>query len=252
MTEEMRFKRGLLPPRENAVKLKFSMYAKPSFPKRPDEFGDPDLMPDWFLLGNSKFGNCFWAGAAHETFAWSGRLGQRVHITTKDVLSDYSDATGFNPSDPSTDAGTDMAQGAAYRRKVGILDSSGNRHKVAAYVALKPGNLEEMLNAAWLFGAASLGVTIGRNQEEQFSRGLPWDGDPGANAGGHAVPLIADKGGKLFIITWGKKQEVTPAFLENYCDQALCYLSPDMLKNGKSLDGFDLAALQSDLNLLTA
>ena len=44
---------------------------------------------------------------------------------------------------------------------------------------------------------------------------------------------------------------MTLTFLEEQCDQAIAYLSPDMLRSGKSLEGFDLAALQDDLNQLT-
>ena len=249
----MLFKRGLLPPRPGAVKMMLGDYLPPSaIPKRPDQFGNPDLLPDWFMLGNSQFSCCFWSGAAHELFTWSARTGHRVHITTRDVLADYSAATGFRRDDPATDCGTDMQQGASFRRTIGTLDSSGNRHKVLAYVALEAGNLDQMLNAAWLFGSASLGVNIGQNQEDQFRNGLPWDGDTGPHAGGHAVPLIADISGKLFVITWGRKQEVTRAFLENHCNQGLAYVSQDMLKDEKSPEGFDRAALLDDLNQLTA
>ena len=248
----LRFKRGLLPPRKNAIKLKFSTYAKPSLPIRPAEFGHENLVSEWHMLSNDKFGSCAWAGAAHEVYLWTAMGSQRAHITSADVLSDYSACTGFNPSDPSTDQGTDMQAAASYRRKTGIRDALGRRHKIAAYVALDPKNIDQLLTAAWLFSAVGLGVTVGANSEEQFARAVPWDGDPGANAGGHYVPLVAFRHGLAWVVTWGRLQAVTLDFLRDHCDQALAYLSPDMMRDGKSLEGFDLAALQSDLTALTA
>lgn len=248
----MQFKRGLLPPRPGAVKMKFGDYVKPSFPKRPDEFGHESLVSEWHMLSNDKFGSCAWAGAAHEVYLWTAMGSQRVHITSADVLSDYGACTGFNPADPSTDQGTDMQAAASYRRTVGTRDANGNRHKIGAYVSLKAGNLDEILNAAWMFGAVGIGVTIGSNQDQQFEFGKPWDGAPGNNSGGHYIPVVAYRNGLVYVVTWGRLQAVTPAFIETYCDQAMAYLSTDMLRDGKSLDGFDLAALSDDLNLLTA
>ena len=245
-------KRGLKPPRPGAVKMAFGDYLTPALPKRPDEFGHDALVAQWQMLANDRVGCCAWSGAAHETYLWTAEAGARAHITAADVISDYAAAAGYIPGDPSTDNGTDMQAAASYRRKVGIRDAQNKRHTIAAYAAIKPGDLEEMLTASWLFSAVGLGVTVGSNSEDQFSRGLPWDGDPGANAGGHYVPLVAFRHGLAWVVSWGKLQAVTPAFLQSHCDQALAYLSPDMLRGGKSLDGFDLAALQSDLNQLTA
>jgi hypothetical protein len=43
---------------------------------------------------------------------------------------------------------------------------------------------------------------------------------------------------------------MTPQFYKTYCDEAWAILSPEMLKAGKSLEGFDLASLQADLKAL--
>jgi hypothetical protein len=248
----MMFKKGLLPPRPGAVKLLFGDYAKPSLPQRPDQFGHDSLVAEWHMLGNDRVGCCAWSGAAHETYLWTASAGQRARITTADVLADYAEATGYMLGDPSTDQGTDMQAAASYRRKTGIRDALGRRHKIAAYVAPDPKNPDQLLTASWLFSAVGLGVTVGANSEEQFARGVPWDGDPGANSGGHYVPLVAFRHGLAWVVTWGRLQAVTLGFLRDHCDQALAYLSPDMMRGGKSLEGFDLAALQSDLTALTA
>ena len=247
----MIFKRGLKPPRPGAVKMTFGTYFKPAeLPKRPAEFGHENLVTEWHMLGNADYSCCAFSGAAHETYLWTASGSQRAHITTFDVLSDYGACTGFDPRDPETDQGSDLQEVASYRKKIGILDAVGNRHKIGAYVSLKPGDVDQILNAAWLFGAVGLGVTIGSRQEEQFATHQPWAGPVGEKSGGHYVPLVCNRGLPK-VVTWGGLQPMTLTFLEEQCDQAIAYLSPDMLRSGKSLEGFDLAALQDDLNQLT-
>lgn len=247
-----KFKLGLKPHRPGAVKMKFGDYLTPALPKCPATFGHENLVKFFHMLGNDRFGNCAWAGAAHEQYIWSSMGSTRTHITTMDVLSDYSACTGFRIGDETTDQGTDMQMAASYRRKVGIRDINNIRHKITAYAEVKAGDLEQILTAAWLFGCCALGVTVGANQEEQFSLGRPWDGAPGSNAGGHYVPLVGFRDGLAWVVTWGELQPVTPDFIRANCDQAMAYLSPEMLKNGKSLEGFDLAALTADLSSLTS
>jgi hypothetical protein len=49
------------------------------------------------------------------------------------------------------------------------------------------------------------------------------------------------------VYTWANAQKATRAFLAKYADEAYAILSPEMLKGGKSLEGFTLAQLQADL-----
>ena len=60
-----------------------------------------------------------------------------VTFNNQSVLKDYSAVTGFNPNDPNTDQGTDMQVAASYRRKTGVLDAAGKRHKVIAYLVFR-------------------------------------------------------------------------------------------------------------------
>jgi hypothetical protein len=240
------FKYGKKPARPESIKLKFSAYAK-ALPTPPVEFGHDAAVNPFHCLGNDRYGDCYFAGAAHEEYIYSALGSQRAHITTADVLDDYAAATGFNPADPATDQGTDMAQGAAYRRKIGIRDAKNIRHKVGAYASLRPGDIAEHKTATWLFGAVGLGLTVGDNQQEQFAKGEPWDGPLGSNSGGHYVSILAFRGGLLWVVTWGKVQAITPAFFAAQNDESVVYFSEEMLRGGKSPEGFDVAALNDDL-----
>jgi hypothetical protein len=63
------------------------------------------------------------------------------------------------------------------------------------------------------------------------------------------VPLVA-KRANFECVTWGRTQPMTAQFYTKYCDEAWAILSLEMLKTGKSPEGFDLAQLQTDLNAL--
>lgn len=247
-------KLGKTPARINATQLKLATYLSPGvLPKIPAEFGHEKAIADYGMLGNDEFGDCVWAGAAHETMIWAREAGNTVGFSTGSVESDYSAVTGFNPDDPSTDQGTDMQVAASYRRRVGVLDSTGKRHHIGAYVALTPGDPDELAAAAYIFGAVGVGLRFPEYAMDEFNAGKPWDtrhGNP-TIAGGHYVPVVAKRAGKFCAITWGRVQEMTPMFYRRYCDEALVYLSTEMLTSGLSPEGFNLAQLQADLKAFT-
>src|ERR1035437_8471211 len=126
----MKYKLGKTPARPNAVGLKFGMFFNAEkLPTPPAKFGHygMGLGLSWGMLANDKFSNCVWAGGAHEHMVWTHRSGSGhpVAFRDQDVLGDYAAATGFDPAKPDTDQGTDMVEGADYRRTVGIIEASG-------------------------------------------------------------------------------------------------------------------------------
>lgn len=244
-------KLGKKPARRGAVKLRLRTYLNLSrLPTPPSEFGHENLVPDWQMLGNDQYGDCVWAGAAHETMMWNREASREVEFTNQSVLSDYSAVTGFNPNDPSTDQGTDMQEAAKYRQKVGLLDANGQRHKVGAYLALSRGNVDEHIVASYLFGAVGIGILVPSTAMQQFDAGGPWDVVAGSQIeGGHYIPLVARRG--MFVaVTWSRLQPMTDAFFARYNDESIVYLSEEALTGGKSPEGFDLEQLNADLNAI--
>ena len=200
------------------------------------------------MLGNDQYGDCVWAGAAHETALWNRESAHQVLFTDTAVLSDYSAVTGFTPSDPSTDQGTDMQLAASYRKKKGVKDANGRRHKIAAYLSITPGDVQEHLLAAYLFGAVGIGIKFPQSAMHQFNTGQPWtvvNGSP--IEGGHYIPLVARRNNMLVCVTWGKTQPLTDAFLKAYNDESIVYVSTEALTAGKSLEGFNKQQLLADL-----
>lgn len=241
-------KLGKLPARPDSIKFKLSNYAV-NLPAPPTKFGHQSLETSWGMLGNDNYGDCVWAGAAHETMLWNKEANKDVKFTDADVLSDYSAVTGFNPSDPNSDQGTDMQIAASYRRKTGIK-AEDTRHKVSAYLGLKLQNYLELRTAIYLFSGVGIGIKFPSSAMTQFNQGKSWSVTYAPIEGGHYVPAVGYTGRYIYVVTWGKIQKMTWGFFKKYCDEAVCYLTDEMFTNGKSLEGFDLTSLQNDLGQL--
>jgi hypothetical protein len=250
----MTFKLGKLRARPEAFSLKFNDYVDASqLPPLPQVFGHDGLIQSWPMLGNDEFGDCVWAGAAHETMLLTQEAGNETVFTDEDVLSDYSAVTGFDPKNPSTDQGTDVQHAAQYRQATGIVDSVGNRHKIVSYLSLTPGNITDLYLATYLFSCVGIGLQLPQSAMDQAEQNQTWDVVPGSpTVGGHYVPLVGrDASGVLHTVSWGKKQFMTEAFLKAFCDEAWAYVSQENLVNQKSPDGFDYDTLIQDLKALS-
>ena len=239
--------------RPGAISFKLSTYFNlAALPVPPAVFGHYGAVNYWGILGNDHYGNCVLAGGDHETMLWTAEAGDIVPFNDTSALSDYSAITGFNPDDPATDQGTDMQVAASYRRKTGLIDATGKRHMVDAYVAPAVGNINEILTAAYLFSAVGVGVQFPASAMSQFDAGKPWSVVPGSPIeGGHYIPCVGrSPSGNFVFVTWGRTQEAEPSWVTAYNDESVCYLSLEMLKNSMSPENFDLATLQADLNAL--
>jgi hypothetical protein len=222
-------------------------------PPLPATFGhDADIDADaWGMLANDRYGDCVFAGAAHETMLLVREAGGTATFTDANVLADYAAVTGFDPAKLETDQGTDLQQAAAYRRTTGIVDAQGGRHKIAAYLALEPGNLQHLFLATYLFGAADIGLQLPSSALVQSEQRLPWDVVADAAIdGGHYVPLVGRQADGLHVVSWGAIQLMTEDFLAQYCDEAVAYVSQECLLDQKSPEGFAYDDLISDLAAL--
>jgi hypothetical protein len=249
-------KLGKTPARRDPRDLRLTRYLLSLPPIPRGKLGHPDLVADtaWGMFANDEFGDCVWAGAAHETVLWVLMAGARVAFTDANVLADYGAVTGFDPKrtdrwgNNPTDQGTDMRQALLYRQKTGILDAEGRRHKIGAFVRID--SIDELKRSIYILGNAAVGVQFPASAMDQFDAGKPWTVVKNSPVeGGHYVPVIGyDSEADLFTcVTWGREHPVAPAFLAKYMDEAYAVLSEEFLSNGKSLEGFDLDQLHYDL-----
>jgi hypothetical protein len=254
------YKLGKRPARPRPTDLRFSNYRvgllpiAPVLPPPPaGKFGHELLVPTWGVLGNDTVGDCAVAGAAHETMLWTAEGKNPAPFNDECVIKCYSEITGYDPSDPSTDTGCDMHDVLNYRRQVGLLDANGNRHKIGAYLALDIGNIQHLLEALYLFSAVGVGIQFPDTAMEQFHAAMPWDLPGGTIEGGHYVPLVGRNSRQnLVCVTWGRLQAMTLGFYTAFAEEAWAILSPEFLSAGVSPEGFDLDTLNADLAAVTA
>lgn len=252
---------GKKDPTYDARDIQFAHYLTTlsvDLPAHPRVFGHEGLVKTWGMLGNDKCGDCTVAGADHETMLWHAESfgpdpRYALQITEANAVSDYSAITGFDPNDSSTDNGAVVRDVLKYRKRVGIVDGHGQRHRIEGYAALEPGNWEHLLEAVYLFGAVGIGFQVPSSAMDQFDAGRPWSvvSSPGSIEGGHYVPLVAWRG-NLIAITWGKPQPMTRGFFEKYSDEAWALLDDELLQQGHSPEGFNLQQLIADIRRLAA
>lgn len=245
----MQYKLGKLPARPDAIKLRLTKYLP--IQAIPFKGGHYSLIDNWGMLGNDQYGDCVCAGAGHETMLWNKEAGNDVVVDTPEALLMYHDVTGFDKNDPSTDQGTDMELAAKWRRKTGILDTSSKRHKVAAYLDITAGDKDQMEHAIYFFGAVGIGIQFPQSAMAQFNAGETWIVKKGSPIeGGHYVPAVGFDQTYIYVVTWGKIQRMSWNFFRTYCDEAIAYLSEEILTGDKSIEGFNYKELQADLAAL--
>lgn len=244
------YKLGLLPSPE-PPKLRLGTYLDlTQLPPLPDSFGHYNLFPKdgWGMLGNDQVGDCAIAGPGHIEMLWNAIAKTPTTFSTSATIQDYSTLTGYTPSDPNTDQGTDIVTAAEYWLNTGFLDAQGNRHKIGAYLGVSTSKLDHIYYSCWLFGATGIGVALPASAEAQFQNGQPWTVVQGDDImGGHYVPLVGRDKDYLYGVTWGRLQPLTEEWLTTYVNEVAAYLSQEDLINGKTPEGFNYAELQTDL-----
>jgi hypothetical protein len=249
------YKLGLKKPVPGSVALKFSaVFDATELPTPPGgPWGRSGLVKDYGMLGNDQYGDCVEAGTDHLIMLRNALNGVSVTFTETNALADYTAMTGFESWNLLSDQGTDIQAAAAYWQKSGMVDSDGNRHTIDAYVDIQIGNINEVLQASWLFGGVGIGVNLPSSAESQFDANQPWTiVDTDSNEGGHYFPIIDQtSNGDLVAVTWGREQPLTKEWLAKYMIFGVGYLSKDILnKSGLSPTQINYAALDQYLKEL--
>lgn len=250
---------GKLPARFDERDLPAAKYIDLSkLPKPPAQFGHGDLMPlPRLMLGNGPddsvapgfggAGDCVFAMIVNAIRLSYGIAGNPAPpFTGKETIAAYSEVTGYVIGDDSTDRGTDMRAALNWWRDTGIADSTGARHKLGAYLVLNIKNLQAELEALYLMDVGvGLGIMFPPTAMSEFDEGKPWT-ETGASDEGHAILWDGHRDLEK-VETWARDQEATTGFLEQQVDEAYALLLPEMLVDGKSPEGLDLATLKADL-----
>ena len=179
------------------------------------------------VLGNAQYGDCVEAGYAHQVQIWGDRAGKPFVPTDAEAIGAYSAITGFNPSQPSTDQGTDMLTAVGYWKSTGL-----GGQKITAYATLNTRARAEISEAVAWYGGAYIGIQLPLSAQDQV--GSEWTVTTGPNAvagswGGHCVPVSGYDKDQLWCVTWGALQAMTWEFLTTYCDEAYVLLATEWI-----------------------
>jgi hypothetical protein len=255
-------KLGKAPARPGAVSFKFNDFASVNqMAEPPINFGHEKLIRSWGMLGNDVAGDCVFAGTGHEIKLWVAEAGGTVDISAHAALDNYARFTGYDESrtDPTTgenptDQGTDVAQWLSHRRKAGFLDDHGNPHKIGAYIALEPGNADQLRYAAYYFDGVGIGVNFPQQWMDIFNQGgRTWPALKSPNyVGGHYVTAVAFRDRRPVVVSWGRQVELTLGAYAQTCDEAYAYLTPEKLAKGVDINGFKYPKLVDYLKQLKA
>ncbi len=202
-------------------------------------------------MGNDHVGCCTCAAAGHQIQAWTYNESSEVTLPEAEVLTAYSAITGYDPARPETDQGAYCLDVLNYWRQTGI----GGR-TFHAYVEVNRASRHYLRAAVGLFGGVYVGLNLPRSAQGQAVWEVMPDNGSGHTVpgswGGHAVNLVAYNWRYLTCVTWGRTQRMSWDFWLRYGDECYVILSPaDWLSDNLSPSGFDLAALDADLEAIT-
>jgi hypothetical protein len=247
-------KLGKLAPKHDRRTLLFPGYLeKRKLPVIPPEvvrsLETLKFFPDLGMMRNGGPGglsDCTSAAKAHmeQTFTVFG--GKPWRPTDDEIVADYNLVNG------GVDEGAAMLDALKVWRSVGI----GGR-KILAFTSVNPLDHLQVKTAHYLLG----GLYVGANLPISCLSQDVWDVGEGSefapgSLGGHAIssPDYSDVGSShdgLTLVTWGKLQRATWAWVDRYVDEMYGVLSVDYVgSDDVSPEGFSMEKLADDLKAL--
>ena len=179
----------------------------------------------WFMDGNDQYGDCVIADCAHVEMLRTANVGTIWLPPQANVLALYAYFQGMK-IDPNADlAPSSLSQIEQYLANndngcdeltvIQYLTSTGwLGRKLDGSANLDPTQLDQIRWANCIFGASRLGLNLPDSAQSQFEAGQPWSPVVGAQLdGGHDVPVVGYDGTYFYVVTWGKLQPVSPAFM---------------------------------------
>lgn len=219
-------------------------------PAVPPKLVDRTGKLDYPMYGNDRYGDCAEAGAAHMVQSITSWARNLITPSDDDVLSLYTNVTGFDPANPATDNGTNLQDLLGWWSRNGWPGGSGMQLK--AFAELRRWDEAAMRACLYYFGTVYVGVQFPNGAMTQFQNGEPWSVIPGDTIdGGHCIVLEATRPGKdeYTWISWGKRQKSNRAWWWKYAEEAWVPVTEQALDNAPK--GLDAKGLMSEFKALT-
>lgn len=203
------FKFGRLPRKFNSrvphySALRMRLGALPTPPAAVD--WTTGLAPNWQTMGNDTISDCTAAGIGHAIQDWTAHAqGKELAVSDAAVIQFYSETTGYDPRDPSTDRGGVEQDVLAYALNTGFPMPDGSRSKLLAFIEVDPRNHDDVKRVVHETGGIYIGVDV---PAYLVAGPMPmrWDVDPSgdnSSAGGHAVWCPKYDANGIGFVSWG-------------------------------------------------
>lgn len=214
------FKLGKAPAKEDKRNFKFAALLKAA-PPTPLEY-DFDVRHPGIptpMFANDVRGDCVIAARAHLTLRFEDiEQGSILMITDNDVVKEYFKETG------GADDGLILLDSLKAWRQLGWR-AARQKYKINAFAQITPTDHQEVQAAIYLLTAAYVGLALPQSAQGQVQTGQAWTVVDGPSAapnswGGHCVMIPGYNATGPVCVTWGRKQQMTWAFFDKYCDEA--------------------------------
>jgi len=171
------------------------------------------------MFGNDVYGDCVIAGRGHQTLRFEDiEQGSVLMITDKYVLKEYFKETG------GPDSGLVVLDSLNKWHQKGWKVGK-HTYKIQAFAEVDFTNHQEVRQATFADVGVGLGIQLPNSAKTQIQTGQPWDVTTGPDStpgswGGHYVYVPGYTPSGPVCVTWGRKQQMTWAWLAKYCDEA--------------------------------
>jgi len=202
-----------------------AFYQQNPLPKAPESVPVPNVS-NWGVLGNDKYGDCTFAGIVHAKMANAAVLGiQEAFPSDDEVVQAY---LGYTNGQDHGAVEADLLQSWQTN---GFFGS-----KLTAYAPTDHADFDELRSVIDSYGLAYIGVQLPVTFQQQFMQNQPWDltGTPADNQieGGHCIILVGYDQDHVQCITWGKVQQITWRWLQNYMEESWALITPEIVEKG--------------------
>jgi hypothetical protein len=241
------FKLGKAPAKADQRNFKFAALLKKAPPPAPPCYDFDVLHPGipTPMFANDVHGDCVLAARAHLTLRFEHiEQGSILMISDNDVLKEYFKESG------GADDGLVMLDSLNAWRHDGWR-AARRKYKIKAFAQITPSHHAEVKAAIYLLTSAYVGLALPKSAQAQMQTGQAWTVVSGASGvpnswGGHCVMIPGYNPTGPVCVTWGRKQQMSWAFFDKYCDEA--YAIVDDKDSAKSQ--LDVAKLLAALDSL--
>lgn len=171
------------------------------------------------MFANDRYGDCVIAGRAHQTLRFEDiEQGSVLMITDKEVLREYLKETG------GRDSGLIVLDSLKEWRKKGWKVAS-RAYKIQGFAEVNFRNHDQVRQVIYADVGIGFGVDLPIAAQQQIQTGQPWEVTTGPDArpgtwGGHYVYVPGYTAKGPVCVTWGRKQQMTWAWVDKYADEA--------------------------------